>query len=93
MLVVAGVVNKSFNQFAKENDIKTESGSFVVKGGTIDLFTSNDDDEPANTAAMAKDQSSPLGLGTHPINTIVKWVAFEVVSGSPVVEETFAIGR
>jgi len=93
MQLVAGTVYKSFNQFAKENDIKTEDGTLVVKGGTINLFTDNEEAEPGSTATMAPDQSSPLSIGTHPLDAIVRWFAFTVASGAPVVTETFAVGR
>lgn len=59
--------------------------TFEVRGGTVNVYFSNEDAQPLK-AAMTLDSRSPLAEDLHTLNGRVKWILFELAGSSPVVK-------
>jgi hypothetical protein len=66
--------------------------SIEVKGGTINIYFSNEEAQPANAAAMTLDSASPLAEDVYPINIQARWILFELATGTPVIKANNLIG-
>lgn len=80
---------KILTQAAKQNS--TYLPSLDIQGGTVDVYYSYDDLMPVSVGAMSIG-SSDVGIdGQKSLARSIKWIAFEVNSGSPVVIENMIV--
>lgn len=69
--------------------VKPHKGSFLIVGGTVNVYVSNLRDKPANLAAMFLELAATAG--TLAMETMPRWIAFESVAGAPVVNSNFDV--
>jgi hypothetical protein len=83
-------LNVVYRSLTAEPESKFESTqpTFEVKGGTVNVYVSNNDTNtpPANAAAMTKTSDSPVAEDIHIVGGAINWILFESASGSPVVK-------
>lgn len=61
--------------------------TMLITGGTVDVYISLDTAEPANTGAMVLLADATNITGIHYLAASALWIAYEVNTGAPVVQE------
>lgn len=61
------------------------SPTFEVKGGSVNIYISNEKDEPADKTGMTLDSCSPFSEDVYDFLGQVRWILFEAASGTPIV--------
>ena len=55
-------------------------------GGTVNIYLSNEENAPADAAAMTLLQDSPFAEGIYNLNNACKWILFEQAAGTSVIK-------
>lgn len=79
-------VYPTYAQVLGDTAANAQPGSLEISGGTVNIYFSNDEDEPANAAAMTLDDGSPA-TGVLQVVQGARWVLVETSTGTPVVKE------
>ena len=61
------------------------SPTFEVKGGSVNIYLSNQKDQPADKTEMTLDSCSPFVEDVYDFLGQVRWILFEAASGTPIV--------
>lgn len=84
-LVLDTVYRCNSEPYGGRIDVSMVSIEVFGAGTTVDIYVSNDVDEPADYTEMTLDTAGVDGI--NPFYGIPKWILFKTATGTPVIKE------